>query len=71
MARWVPTFVMPCKKVVQLLMHASLLRGLRLVRMFLFFFASGFRYFLCNKLKFLSASLVIEFLRLGGFHFFS
>jgi hypothetical protein len=36
MARRAPVFVMPCRRVVQLLLHASLLRGLRLSCLFFF-----------------------------------
>jgi hypothetical protein len=35
-ARWVPIFVMPCMRVVEVLLPASLLRGLRLLCMFSF-----------------------------------
>jgi hypothetical protein len=37
MERWVPIFVMPCRGVVYLLLPASLLRGLGLMCLFLFF----------------------------------
>jgi hypothetical protein len=40
MARWVPFFVMPCMRVVQLLLLASQIRGLTLMRMFPFLLTS-------------------------------
>jgi hypothetical protein len=49
MGRWVPISVMPCMRVVQLLLHASLLRGSRLLSLFLFFLAGEFHYFPCSS----------------------
>jgi hypothetical protein len=39
-----PIFVMPCRRVVQLLLFVSLLRGLRLVSLF-YFFTTSFLFF--------------------------
>jgi hypothetical protein len=44
MTRSVPILVMPCKRVVQLLLHASLLRGPRL----LYLLNNGIREAVCN-----------------------
>jgi hypothetical protein len=51
MARWATVFVMPCRRVVQLLFLAFLLRGLRLLCLFSFhlLFAGGFHCFILLK----------------------
>jgi hypothetical protein len=52
MARWVLIFVMPCKWVVQLLLRASMLRGLTVMCLSSFhFFFDGFQCFrLCSEI---------------------